>query len=398
MARILFLAPQPFYQERGTPIAVDLALRVLAAEGHEVDLLTYAEGDAREYPRLTHRRLPRVPGVGKVPPGFSWKKAIYSSLLIPAALRLARGRRYDLVHAVEEAVFVAMLLKRIYSLPFVYDMDSALARQLVDKARWLRPLSPVFRAAERTAIRQAVAVIAVCPALVAHANACGAQRSVLLQDVALLDDRPPGREATDLRQGLAASAMLILYVGNLERYQGVDLLLEGFAAARRRGSDAALAVIGGVPADVERYRRLASQLGIGHEVRFLGPRPLEDLGAYLAQADVVVSPRTRGNNTPMKVYSYLASGKPLLATKIDSHTQVLDDEVACLVTPDADGVATGIARLAGSPDLRARLGEAGARRAAERHTWPVFRRTLADAYAGILGETIPGRAEQGARS
>ena len=64
--------------------------------------------------------------------------------------------------------------------------------------------------------------------------------------------------------------------------------------------------------------------------------------AYAAAADVLVSPRVEGNNTPLKIYEQLASGIPLVATRILSHTQVLDEEVCVLVDPDAESMGRGL--------------------------------------------------------
>ena len=60
--KILFLAPQPFYTERGTPIAVRLAVASLCREGHQVDLLTYPEGEDIELPGMRLFRAGRPPG------------------------------------------------------------------------------------------------------------------------------------------------------------------------------------------------------------------------------------------------------------------------------------------------------------------------------------------------
>jgi glycosyltransferase involved in cell wall biosynthesis len=138
--------------------------------------------------------------------------------------------------------------------------------------------------------------------------------------------------------------------------------------------------IGGNPAAVEAYRARAEELGIGATVTFVGARPLKDLGAYLMQADVLVSPRCSGHNTPMKLYSYLAAGKAVLATRIRSHTQVLTDDCAMLVEPTAPALADGLQALLRSPELRERLGLAARRLAATRYSVTQFRQSVASAY------------------
>lgn len=380
MARILFLAPQPFYQERGTPIAIDLALRALEGDGHSIDLVTYPEGESLQYERVRHLRVPRVPGVGNVPPGFSWQKLVYSFLMIFTVLRLAFSRRYDLVHAGEEACFIALLLRIVRRLPYVYDMDSSIAQQMVEKKPALKLVAGVMNWLEGLAIRHALAVVAVCPALVDLARDNGAKRVLLLQDISLLDRCQPGNDISDLRREMATDAPLLLYVGNLESYQGIDLLLDGFALAAQAGAEAALAVVGGRQEDVTRYQQKAEQLGVAEKCRFFGPRPVNDLGAYLEQADILVSPRSVGNNTPMKIYTYLAAGKALLATRIFSHTQALDDSISCLVEPTPQGMADGIVLLCSDKDLRRKLGGAGQQRAEERHSFGYYRKHLTGFY------------------
>ena len=112
--RVLLLAPQPFYQERGTPIAVDLVLRSLSARWDDVDVLTYHEGASVDYPGVRLHRIPRLPFVRGVGPGPTLKKLLCDAVFFFAALRMARRTRYDLVHAVEESVFVALVIKRVF--------------------------------------------------------------------------------------------------------------------------------------------------------------------------------------------------------------------------------------------------------------------------------------------
>jgi glycosyltransferase involved in cell wall biosynthesis len=114
-------------------------------------------------------------------------------------------------------------------------------------------------------------------------------------------------------------------------------------------------IVGGLKEDVNRYRRRANHLGIGGQVHFLGPRPISALDALLRRADVLVSPRLKGLNTPMKIYSYLDSGTAVLATRLRTHTQVLDDRTAYLVAPEPHALGEGLAHLLNDPGLRSRL-------------------------------------------
>ena len=378
---VLLLAPQPFYRERGTPIAVRLLAETLCGLGHAVDLLVYHEGEEISFPGLRLLRAPAPPLVRDVPIGFSAKKLACDVALTISFLRLCRPGRYDVVHAVEEAIFPAAWLRRRHRAAVVCDMDSDLVDQLVGTSRlrglFRRPLEAIVR---RT-LNACDLVLAVCPSLANQsADRCPGVPVRVLEDVPLAEAPHPAVE--DLRERFGSRGALALYVGNLEPYQGIDLLLEALAAPGPE-IPATLVVIGGTPSDVARYERKAAALGLAGRVHFAGPRPVRALGGYLAQADILVSPRTLGENTPMKIYSYLAAGHAILATAIGSHTQALDASCAVLVRPEPAELAAGLRRLAGDPQLRERLGRAGAARAAERYSRAAYREKLSAAYATI---------------
>lgn len=392
--KVLFLAPQPFFQERGTPIAVRLALQVLAARGQDqIDLLTYHEGSEVPLPGVQQHRIcmPRwFRGVG---PGISLKKLLCDLVFAIQALTMAwraRHNQYQLVHAVEESVFVAWLIKLLWGVPYIYDMDSSLAIQLTDKWWILRPLRALFSTFERLAVRGSIAVVPVCDALAVVAQGHGARSTHLLEDISLLNVDETDM-CVDLRResGATDDETLILYMGNLEPYQGIDLLLEAFALVEH--SAARLVIIGGAPAHVERYQRMAQRLGIQSRVSLLGPRPVHQLNAYLQQAQLLVSPRIKGNNTPMKIYSYLHSGTPIVATDIASHTQVLHPQVAFLAAADAKSYAAALQRALTNPAERQTIGAAARALAEARYTFPVFKRRLEEIY-DTIGNELPNAA------
>ena len=152
---------------------------------------------------------------------------------------------------------------------------------------------------------------------------------------------------------------MVLYVGNLEPYQGIDLMLDAFRAVAERHAAAVLIVVGGAALDIAHYQERVAELSAAGRVRFVGPCPVEMLAAILEYADIVLSPRLEGINTPMKIYSYLQSGKPIVATRLITHTQVLGDDVACLVDPTPAAFAAGMQALIESPERRAALGTRG---------------------------------------
>ena len=382
--RILILAPQPFFVPRGTPIAVRALIRVLTDAGHHCDALVFSEGEDPGIPGSRIFRVPALPGTRNMPPGFSIKKLVCDAVMLPMAGWRMWKDRYDLVIAVEEAAFMALVLKPFFRVPYIYDVDSSIPEQMGDKydlPGWLRR---ALESVEARAARGSIGAITCCRALQELVEGYAPGLPVqTLEDVTLIEQ--PGTAPEDCR----FDEPVVMYIGNLESYQGVGLLIRGFAGAVAQGVAGRLVIIGGTEAHVAEHRALAAELGLADRVSLLGPRPVERIGDYLAQATVVVSPRTQGRNTPMKIYSYLDSGKPLLATRLATHTQVLDDEIAMLVEPDPDDMARGIRTLIENPELRLRLATAAGQRVAAEFSPEAYARKL----TSFLSEQIRPRLE-----
>lgn len=373
--RILILAPHPFYQDRGTPMDVDLLVRALSSRGDQVDLVTYHEGEDREYANVTHHRISAPRWLKNIRPGFSLRKLFCDLLLFWRAWGLMRKGKYDFVHAGEEAVFIAMLFKRGYGVPYVYDMDSSIAQQLVEKIGLLRPLAGLFNWCEARAIKGSMAVAPVCNALADLAVARGAETVVTLHDISQLcdEDFQPDPE---FKERLKVDGKVAMYVGNLEKYQGVDLLLDSLPLARKRGADIDVVIAGGQQQDIATYKRKAASLGVGPHVHFLGPWPARQLGGLLASADILVAPRIKGVNTPMKIFPYLHSGRPVLVTDLPTHTQLLDNSVAMLASPEPSAFADAMVQLVGDDKLRHELGRAGHEFVESNHTFAQYKKRV----------------------
>jgi len=184
---------------------------------------------------------------------------------------------------------------------------------------------------------------------------------------------------------LPTDVPVIMYVGNLESYQGVGLLLQAFHQIDLNLTPAHLVIIGGSQEHISSYGAQAEQLGVENEVSFLGPRPVDQLTQYLKGAAITVSPRTKGRNTPMKVYSYLDSGRALLATRLLTHTQVLDDQIAMLVDPNPADMARGLRTLLEDDALRSEMGRSARARVAAEFSPPAYARKV-DAFFDTLIE------------
>jgi glycosyltransferase involved in cell wall biosynthesis len=267
---------------------------------------------------------------------------------------------------------------RLVGVPLVMDVDSQIPDQLRYSGFATRgPLLALAEALESHALRRASVVITVCQSLTDGVTRVAPRERVFqIEDPPLVEGPLADAAAvTALRASLRLSdSPVILYSGNFEPYQGVELLID----AATRVPEGQFVFMGGEPAEIEALRARAR----GHCV-FAGKRPPAELPAFVALADVLVSPRIRGTNTPFKIYTYLASGKPLVATRLPTHTQLLDDSLALLVEPDAAALAAGIRAALADPASASTRARRGVELIEREYSGKRFEEKVRDAYATL---------------
>jgi len=353
-------------------------VRALAAQGHQIELLTYPQGEDLAIPAVLHRRSLALP-VGRVRAGPSFAKLLLDvPFMARAWWRMAFGR-FDVVHAVEEAAHLAAPVARLLGLPLVVDVDSSIPDQMRESGFASRgPLLWAAEALENHALRHSAAVVTVCSSLTE-----GVRGRVPHARVFQVEDPPllAAAASTAHVAALAASLSLddrpvVLYSGNFEPYQGVELLVDAAALV----PEAQFLFMGGEPEQIARMRARAAR---GTACTFAGKRATSELPAFLGAAAVVVSPRVSGANTPFKVYTYLASGRPMVATRILTHTQLLDDSIAWLVEATPAGLAAGIRSVLADPGEARRRAGRGLALIAQEYSEARHAEKVAAAYAAI---------------
>lgn len=386
--RILFLAPQPFFRVRGTPINVRNVVTTLADAGHTVDLLCFPWGEHMEAKGVNILRCGSWPVRREVGVGLSLAKAWVDIRMFWRAVYLCFRNRYGVIHAVEESAFWAWFLARWFRAKFIYDVDSCISEQMSESSKWyFRALAPLAARLERRAIRESVFTLTVCQSLSDWARLLvpGA-RIVQIEDAPLQasfqqDTQGAARLRDELKLG---NSPVIVYTGNMAPYQGVDLMIRAMAGVHRKMPEARCLIVGGEPAEIARLRDMTRSLELADTVVFCGKKPIEDMPLYMSLASVLVSPRVKGENTALKIYTYMQSGKPIVATRLPTHTQVLDDRCAILVRPTPDDLAAGILRALNDPLWAAALAREAQARVAAHYSLASFRHKVRTAYSEFV--------------
>jgi glycosyltransferase involved in cell wall biosynthesis len=380
--RVLILAPQPFYQDRGTPIALRQVIHAASELGYQVDLLTFPVGVDVHYPGLRIFRAGNPLDIGVVPIGLSLRKlALDASLLTAARDRLAR-EAYTCIHALEEAAWPAALLARRHGIPLLYDMQSSIPEQLLKYPLAHVPPVPMLLArAERWLLDRADLVVASA-GLGTRVRRMAPAATVREWRFPSTPSEVPHDQTLALRHRLKlpTDAPVILYSGTFEAYQGLGELIAAIPAVRATQPEARFVLVGADRTGRAALGEVADELVRTGALTLVDRQPRSAMPAYLAMADLLVSPRAFGGNLPLKIFDYLAAGRPIVATDISTHRAVLTRRTAVLVEPNADALAQGIVSILRDPSKGRTLGDAARQYAFEHLGWNRFVRSVGDIY------------------
>ena len=374
--RILMIAPQPFFQPRGTPFSVLHRLKALSKLGYEIDLLTYHIGDDVEIDGVTIHRIARVPFVKRIAIGPSKRKVILDLYLFLKAVAMLKRGNYDLIHSHEEAGFFSTYLSKRFGTLHLYDMHSSLPQQLTNfKFTQSKTIRGIFEKLEDRTIANAVAVITICPELYNYVKARFPDKyNLLIENVA--DNSlvfKSKSKADEIKAKIKTNGeTVILYAGTFELYQGIDLLIKSSETVVKKSNEVRFVMVGGKPEQVAHYQNMVNDAGLGGHFVFTGSVEPQEIPEYIAASDILVSPRIEGNNTPLKIYSYLRSGKPIVATEHITHTQVLNTDVSILTECSPEAFGNGVLSLLQQPRLGVSLAEKAMRLAGEKYSYETY--------------------------
>ena len=395
MNRVLIISPQPFFEWRGSPIRVGFDALALTELGYEVDLLTLPVGVDRDLPGVRVIRVRNPFFVRSVPIGPSFVKAAFDVLLLVKGWSLARKNGYRVIHGIEDAGLLAVMIARSTGARAVFEKHSD---PLSYRKGFFRNLvMRCYAGVERFIIRRADAVIGTGPGLVDQAEAVGGTASVYhIPDIpSSLVEASPDRTA-QIRERLLGGddgRVVVTFVGSFAVYQGVDLMFEAMPVVAARQPRARFVVIGGSDEEIAARASYLREKGVsagragddtGSTVLFAGKVPPDELPDYLCASDVLLSPRRAGVNTPLKLLDYLKAGRAIVATDGAANRLILDDSSALLVPPEPEAFAEAVGRLVDDSALREKLGGSGRKLVDEKYNFEEFKKKLGKCYSEAL--------------
>jgi glycosyltransferase involved in cell wall biosynthesis len=404
----------------GAEIASYELARALTLRGHRVSIVADLESQPRSTERLelirvdsrVQRQLRRLPG------GFArWivQHVVGNLLATWTVRRLSRQREFDLIHTNGSlsAVLISMSLDR----PLVYTEQDAPPWHCRYRHWWERLIrTVVYRTVNVTAHRRADGVAATFDDLgremvarwgvpasnaIVIPNAADAEafnpdasRRRRARDAApnpAANDRPPATRGERRRYGFDSYC---LFVGELCSRKAPDLLMRALADA-----PGVCCVFAGDGLMRGHLEDLASNLGVGDRVAFLGRQSSENLARIYSDADLFVLPSV-SDASPLVIAEAMASGTPVLATRIAGvPSLVREGETGLLVDPgDVAGLAEALRSAMGDRYLRDRMGARASVVARETLAWSAIADQYEALYFSILGRSAPVSPLGGDRS
>jgi len=380
--RVLIVTPQPFYEDRGTPIAVRYVARALSEIGVEVDLLAFPIGEEIAIKNVSVRRCANLLRFRRVPIGFSWRKIVLDASLWTSFAKQLSLQRYDMVHAVEEAAYIAAAICPRIGQPFIYDMASSIPVELRRQPglKGLR-MQRLLAGMERSVLNRASHVVC-SPGLggYVHSQAPEAQVSEWRFPAQLRSVTPEDLASLRGRLGVASDRRILLYSGSFAGYQGIDMLFEAVAQARLHNPELFLICVGATETEIAAWsRQIPAQL-LDH-VRIIPRQPRERIATYIELADFLALPRGRTDNVPLKLFDYMASGKPIIAMQHAAYQPMLDHTRAFICDSTSASFSEAIREACRFPERAAAVGRESRLYARRQFAWGRFVNFVRDTYA-----------------
>jgi glycosyltransferase involved in cell wall biosynthesis len=285
------------------------------------------------------------------------------------------GRGYRVLY-VRDAVCAVWLavLRPLHGSRVIYEVHDLEAAHPSKASRWPRAFWRRFLPwLDRAALTRSHRLVSLTDAFRQWVARKGLRR---LQEVEVIPDAydpgvyfPTNREDARTELGLTQGVPVVGYTGLTFAYRGLDLLVQAFAEVRRRHPDALLVLVGGRPHEIAELKELAKRCGIPEgKVLLPGPVTQPESARYLNASDVLVIPDTVTTMTasPLKLFEYMAVGKPIVCKDMPALREILDDNSALFFEAGRlEALAAALNRVLEDPEAARNLGAKALERAAE---------------------------------
>jgi glycosyltransferase involved in cell wall biosynthesis len=384
--RILVVAPTPFFADRGCHVRILGEVKALGQLGHHTKICTYHLG--KDIDGVSTVRTLTIPWYRKLSAGPSVHKFYIDLLLLWKTLRTCWSFRPNVIHAhLHEGIVIGKLASLLYRVPMVADLQGSLTEEILDHKfipswSWLVALVRTIEKVVNRMPHHLIASSTRTAQLVIERFGIRKEAVAAIGDGVDLQIFYPREPDPALRGSLGISPQekVVVFIGVLSRYQGIDLLLEQIPRITAAAPDTKFLIIG---FPEEGYREKAKALGVDSVAIFTGKIPYAEAPPYLALGTVAVSPKVSTTEANLKLFNYMAMGLPTVVFDNPVNREILQDLGVYAENGNSMAFADAVIGILKDPRKAKDLGEACYKKAYTEYSWESVGQKLLHLYRDL---------------
>jgi glycosyltransferase involved in cell wall biosynthesis len=392
-ARVLMIAPTPFFSDRGCHVRIFEEAKILQSLGYKVSLCTYHAG--RDIHEIETHRIIRVPWYKKLSAGPSYHKFYIDLILLVYVIYHCLRNKPDIIHAhLHEGIVIGKIASLLFRLPLIADIQGSLTEELIQH-RFIHPrgiMYHLFRLVERIVV--IFPDVTLISSKSAFRNSPGWLRDAMVKAKLIIDGVDtdhfyPNISSDGLRArlGIPEKVKVVGYLGLLTDYQGVSVLIESIYHLVKISNKVHFLIMG-YP-NVEHYKEQVKRFGLEQFVTFTGRVPYEDAPRYLSVCDLAVSPKSDSTESNGKLMNYMAMGLPIIASNTSVNQEILGELGVYADVQDPTSFAQAMLQIL-SDDKRARsIGACMGEKARTEYSWRSLGIEISDIYQSMMSVCQP---------
>ena len=371
--KVLMIAPTPFFADRGCHVKILEEIKTLSKRNIKITLVTYHIG--RDIEGIDTYRIINIPWYKKLDAGPSIHKYYLDLLLAAKALKVALKTKPDIIHAhLHEGVFVGRIVQFFTRKPLVADYQGSMIGEMLDHGfvkkgslsykfnRWLEntvnkwPQKIIFSSSQAKEF------------FLNNFNV-DVRKVISFTEGTNTDDFHPGYDVKNLRDELKlpSGKKIVIYLGVLTKYQGIDILVSSVRSVREKYPDVHFLIVG-YP-NVKYYKNMAKELNISSSITFTGKVSHQDAPKYLCLGDIGVSLKLSQTEANGKLFGYMAVGLPCVVFDTKTNKEILGDTGIYAKYNDRDSFIQRLIYLLQNEKALKKYGQLSRKRVLDNYTW-----------------------------
>jgi glycosyltransferase involved in cell wall biosynthesis len=371
--KVLMIAPTPFFADRGCHVKILEEIKTLSKRNINITLVTYHIG--RDIEGIDTYRIINIPWYKKLDAGPSIHKYYLDLLLAAKALKVALKTKPDIIHAhLHEGVFVGRIVQFFTRKPLIADYQGSMIGEMLDHGfvkkgslsykfnRWLEntvnkwPQKIIFSSSQAKEF------------FLNNFNV-DTEKVISFTEGTNTDDFHPGYDVSNLREKLKLpeDKKIVIYLGVLTKYQGIDILINSVRSIREKYPDVHFLIVG-YP-NVRYYKNMAKELNISSSITFTGKVSHQDAPKYLCLGDIGVSLKLSQTEANGKLFGYMAVGLPCVVFDTKTNKEILGDTGIYAKYGDRNSFVQKLIYLLQNEKALKKYGQLSRKRVLDNYTW-----------------------------